>query len=929
MKRSIFNDGINAVVGLPRLMAFCLLLLCWAMTPGSMSAGTVFEYEGLFYETTGPNTVKVGDNNNISGDVVIPETVVHDQKNYTVTAIGSSAFYCERQIVSVTIPESVLSIGGTAFGRCSGLTSVTIPNSVTSIGYSAFDGCQNLQSVTLPDSLDVLEPYIFRSCVSLEHIELPESLKSIGKGAFADCTGLTSFAWPASITVIQGETFRGCTGLRGMAFPESVTEIGYDAFSGCTGLTSVALPASIAVIKDKAFSGCSSLEEISFPDRDIDFGANAFQGTLWYDKQPDGLVYIGRCAYHFKGELPQGASVTITDGTTAIAGCCFMGCTWLSGVELPGSIARVGASAFADCSSLTTVDLPDGAELEQGVFARCTSLSTVRLPQGLVTLPEKMFKDCSSLASITVPPTVTTIGSEAFSGCSQLKDASLPPSIQIISSSVFYDCISLEHVTMPRSAVQLGYWLFNGCRSLKQCVLPAGITGLGEGMFSGCSSLTTVGLPLTLQRIGNYAFSGCSSLADIQLPAAMQQLGYGVFQDCTGLRQITSLAMAPPSAHEDEEGYEGQFAVVYPGTFSGIDMSKCTLTVFKSAKADYRAAKGWRKFTHYETVNENEHLPGDVNGDGVVDIADVNGIINNLLGDASIDVNGVMFGLAMVQGGTFEMGAEIPQDDLEMGLYDSVPSPKHQVTLDSYFISTTEVTRQLWHAVMGGSEPEYDMMNRPIYDINWNAAQTFIERLNQLTGLQFRLPTEAEWEFAARGGNKSQGYLYSGSNDPNEVGWCSCNPWGPEERKKPRPVGSLQPNELGIYDMSGNVWEWCQDWFADYTDEPQVNPTGPETGTRRVIRGGSCYNELDDTHCSVYNRAAVEPTKTVYGSFDQPIGIRLAMDYSPELYTQACDVTGDGRVDIADVNAVINIMLGHADYDVPTGNPGHDTDPGR
>ena len=117
MKRSIFNDGINAVVGLPRLMAFCLLLLCWAMTPGSMSAGTVFEYEGLFYETTGPNTVKVGDNNNISGDVVIPETVVHDQKNYTVTAIGSSAFYCERQIVSVTIPESVLSIGGTAFGR--------------------------------------------------------------------------------------------------------------------------------------------------------------------------------------------------------------------------------------------------------------------------------------------------------------------------------------------------------------------------------------------------------------------------------------------------------------------------------------------------------------------------------------------------------------------------------------------------------------------------------------------------------------------------------------------------------------------------------------------------------------------------------------------------------------------------------------------
>ena len=432
-----------------------------------------------------------------------------------------------------------------------------------------------------------------------------------------------------------------------------------------------------------------------------------------------------------------------------------------------------------------------------------------------------------------------------------------------------------------------------------------------------------------LKDIGDYAFAGCSSLSNVRLPAAMQSLGYGVFQGCGALKEIKSLALTPPNAHEDEEGYEGQFHVVYPGTFNGIDKENCVLRVFESAMTDYKRAKGWRQFTNVETLNESEYLPGDVNGDGVVDIADVNGVVNDMLGkaDVVIGLNEVKFGLALVEGGTFTMGTEVDEEQLSEGFYDNVPSPKHQVTLDSYLISTTEVTRKLYHAVMGGTEPEYDMMNRPIYDINWNAAQTFIERLNQLTGLQFRLPTEAEWEFAARGGNKSQGYLYSGSNDPNEVGWCSCNPWGPEERKKPRPVGSLQPNELGIYDMSGNVWEWCQDWFADYTDEPQVNPTGPETGTRRVIRGGSCYNELDDTHCSVYNRAAVEPIKTVFGSNNQPIGIRLAMDYTPELYNRACDVTGDGRVDIADVNAVINIMLGHADYDVPTSNPGHDTAP--
>ena len=578
------------------------------------------------------------------------------------------------------------------------------------------------------------------------------------------------------------------------------------------------------------------------------------------------------------------------EGTTypvsGINGYAFMMCNDITSVTIPSSVTYIGSYAFNSCNGLKAVVLPDSLSyVDVFAFAQCVSLETVVLPSKIRTLVSGMFFGCTALKEVSFPPTLESIGSQMFSGCVNLTEVRLPEKLKFIGSYAFYDC----------------------------------------------SGITDLDLPLTLTGIDDYAFGNCTGLTNITLPATLVGMGYDVFQGCGALKEIKSLALTPPNAHEDEEGYEGQFHVVYPGTFNSVDKENCVLRVFESAMADYKRAKGWRQFTNVETLNESEYLPGDVNGDGVVDIADVNGVVNDMLGkaDVVIGLNEVKFGLAMVQGGTFEMGAEIPQEELEWGFYDSVPSPKHQVTLDSYFISTTEVTRQLWHAVMGGTEPEYDMMNRPIYDINWNAAQTFIERLNQLTGLQFRLPTEAEWEFAARGGNKSQGYLYSGSNDPNEVGWCSYNPWGPEESKKPRPVGKKSPNELGIYDMSGNVWEWCQDWFADYTDEPQVNPTGPETGTRRVIRGGSCYNDHSETHCSVYNRAAVEPTKTVYGSFDQPIGIRLAMDYTPELYNRACDVTGDGRVDIADVNAVINIMLGRADYDVPTGNPGHDTDPGR
>ena len=578
------------------------------------------------------------------------------------------------------------------------------------------------------------------------------------------------------------------------------------------------------------------------------------------------------------------------EGTTypvsGIKGYAFMMCNDITSVTIPSSVTYIGSYAFNSCNGLKAVVLPDSLSyVDVFAFAQCVSLETVVLPSKIRTLVSGMFFGCTALKEVSFPPTLESIGSQMFSGCVNLTEVRLPEKLKFIGSYAFYDC----------------------------------------------SGITDLDLPLTLTGIDDYAFGNCTGLTNITLPASLVGMGYDVFQGCGALKEIKSLALTPPNAHEDEEGYEGQFHVVYPGTFNGVDKENCVLRVFESAMADYKRAKGWRQFTNVETLNESEYLPGDVNGDGVVDIADVNGVVNDMLGkaDVVIGLNEVKFGLAMVQGGTFEMGAEIPQEELEWGFYDSVPSPKHQVTLDSYFISTTEVTRQLWHAVMGGQESVYDQRQCPIYDINWNAAQEFIERLNQLTGLQFRLPTEAEWEFAARGGNKSQSYLYSGSNDPNEVGWCSYNPWGPEESKKPRPVGSLQPNELGIYDMSGNVWEWCQDWFADYTDEAQVNPTGPETGTQHVIRGGSCYNELDETHCSVYNRAAVEPIKTVYGSFDQPIGIRLAMDYTPELYNRACDVTGDGRVDIADVNAVINIMLGRADYDVPTGNPGHDTDPSR
>lgn len=206
-------------------------------------------------------------------------------------------------------------------------------------------------------------------------------------------------------------------------------------------------------------------------------------------------------------------------------------------------------------------------------------------------------------------------------------------------------------------------------------------------------------------------------------------------------------------------------------------------------------------------------------------------------------VNGVQFTMVAVKGGTFTMGATSEQGS---DAFDD-EKPAHEVTLSDYYIGQTEVTQALWKAVMG-SNPSYCVGdNLPVEQVSWNDCQEFIRKLNQLTGKQFCLPTEAEWEYAARGGRKSRGYKYAGGNDIGLVARCYDNGIGIH------PVGMKQANELGIYDMSGNVWEWCSDWYRNYTSSSQSDPQGPSSGSRRVYRGGGCYNVARLCRVSIRN----------------------------------------------------------------------------
>mgnify|MGYP000308897754 CR=1 FL=1 len=227
-----------------------------------------------------------------------------------------------------------------------------------------------------------------------------------------------------------------------------------------------------------------------------------------------------------------------------------------------------------------------------------------------------------------------------------------------------------------------------------------------------------------------------------------------------------------------------------------------------------------------------------------------------------IKVGNVSFKMIYVAGGTFNMGEGIHREE-----------PVHKVTLDSFFIAETQVTQELWESVMGDNPSHFKGKQNPVEYVSWDDCKSFIEKINKMTGLRFRLPTEAEWEYAAKGGNKSKGYSeYSGDNDIETVAWFSGN-----SNNTTHPVKQLKPNELGIYDMCGNVWEWCEDGYSEYFISHKTNPIVNKKNYSKVIRGGAYY--LPKENCFLFQRSCMP--KGFDGCL---IGFRLALDMDSILH---------------------------------------------
>jgi len=301
-----------------------------------------------------------------------------------------------------------------------------------------------------------------------------------------------------------------------------------------------------------------------------------------------------------------------------------------------------------------------------------------------------------------------------------------------------------------------------------------------------------------------------------------------------------------------------------------IQMSDKCLRTMNLADDYFKDREYAKARDHYKTVLDMN--PKDLNAKKQYDlcVAQLNRSVPNTPASQVSPANTQHYSsepeMVFVQDGTFTIGYT-PEEGADC--YDN-EKPAHQVTLSSFYIGKYEVTQAQWKAVMGNNPSHFKGDNLPVEQVSWKDVQEFIRKLNAQTGKQYRLPTEAEWEYAARGGNKSQGYKYSGSNTTSNVAWYYENAgynvlddktWNlsnlNSNNNRMHPVGTKSPNELGIYDMSGNVWEWCQDWYGTYPSSPRRAPVGFLSGSYRVFRGGGW--DGDARGCSVSYRSSGKP----------------------------------------------------------------------
>ena len=423
-----------------------------------------------------------------TGDIVIPVSVTYNNNTYAVTTIGGEAFYCCRELTSVTIPNSVTSIEYSAFQNCSALTSLNIPSSLTSISSNALQGCSGLTAISVETGNSIYDSR--DNCNAL--IETASNTLLLG------CKNTII---PNTVTTIEGNAFYNCQGLTSISIPNGVTTIKGSAFENCSALTSLNIPSSVTSIQASAFRGCTALASISVET-----------GNSIYDSRDNCNAIIQTAS----NTLILGCkNSTIPNTVTTIGECAFSDCTELESITIPGSVTEIQSRAFENCAALLSLTIPETVtNIDTQAFLYVPNIiyngTNSNAPWGAKSMNGTIdgyfvYDDdtkttllvCSSLAegSITVPNTVTNIDADAFEYCEKITELTILGSITSIGNYAFYQS-KITSITLPNT-----------------------LTTIGEDAFGECSLLTSFTIPSSVTSIGDYAFEYCTGLTEITVEA--------------------------------------------------------------------------------------------------------------------------------------------------------------------------------------------------------------------------------------------------------------------------------------------------------------------------------------------------------------------------------------------------------------------------
>ena len=846
----------------------------------------------------------------------------------SIRHINPSAFQYCCGLINAIIGNSVGDIDYCAFYGCTELTFLTIGNNVSLINGNAFEGCPNITiikclGITPAEAWDanIFDDCVYQNAILYVPMDAVEAYKNAeGWKLFQHIVGFYDYDYEVDgvyymktsdneVTVVQGDNpYQGVVSIpetvtyEGVTY--NVTGISSGAFADAT-LQSLILPVSIANVEDGAFDGCHINSLIITGNGAWTAGAIAGEIDNLYVMSTvtgiEGLQVNPTTIYSYSTVPPTCNDNTFTgyDGTLHVPASSlaayFTAPYWSNFINITGDAVEPTRITFNNDSvevlvgnqlSLNATITPSNA-VPRDVIWTTSDESIATVNDGAITALKAgecdikaYLLDKTATCHVTVTeitPTEVTLNQEF---------AKLEIGSQLtLTATVLPDNATDKQVTWSttNSAVatvdSLGH-----------------VTAVGDGECFITATCRDKQAMCHVIVVDHFIYITLDEHDVRLMPNHMMTLTPTVSPANTTL-VVTSSDPTVAAARMANGNIqlvgikEGSTVITVNSTDGYAEADSCLIKVY-TLRGDVNS-DGFINISDVTTLI-NRLFSGttpaiseenaDANNDGKITIADVTALISSLLsgeplppkdepieGVETFTVNGVTFTMVAVEGGTFTMGATP-----EQGTNDpwTVEYPTHEVTLSSFSIGETEVTQALWQAVMGSNPSNFTGdLSRPVEMVSWDDCLDFIARLNQMTGKTFRLPTEAEWEYAARGGNKTLTYKYAGSNDIDEVAWWdtnSCDGVGPDSPDYgTHPVALKKANELGLYDMSGNVWEWCQDWFGNYSSEPQTNPTGPSSGDNRVYRGGSWINYAKNCRVSSRFHWAIDGANN--------IGLRLVL----------------------------------------------------